>query len=59
MGLVYTLVMIPAICISFVNPIVSFFIYSLIVVVFIISTALGRGEIVMSLPATPKSGEMK
>jgi len=59
MGLVYTLIMIPAIGISFINPIVSFFIYSFIVVIFIISTALGRGEIAMTLPAAHKSGEMK
>ncbi len=57
MGLVYTLIMIPAICISFFNPAISFIIYALIVVIFIISTALGRGEIVMTLPAAPKSGD--
>ncbi len=55
MGLVYTLVMIPAIGISFINPIISFYVYIFIVIVFIISTALGRGEIAMSLPVTPKS----
>jgi uncharacterized membrane protein len=56
MGLVYALIMIPAIGVSFVNPAISFFIYGFIVVAFIISTALGRGEIVMSLPAAHKPG---
>jgi uncharacterized membrane protein len=56
MGLVYALIMIPAIGISFVNPAISFFIYGFIVMAFIISTALGRGEIVMSLPTTRKPG---
>jgi len=55
MGLVYALIMIPAIGISFIKPIVSFYIYIFIVVVFIISTALGRWEIAMSLPVSPKS----
>lgn len=55
MGLVYTLIMIPAIGISFVKPIISFYIYIFFVVVFIISTALGRGEIVLSMPVTLKS----
>lgn len=55
MGLVYTLIIIPAIGISFIKPIISFYIYIFIVVVFIISTALGRGEIAMSVPVTPKS----
>ncbi len=57
MGLVYTLIMIPAIGISFINPIISFYVYIFIVVVFIISTALGRGEIVMSMPTAPKSNK--
>ncbi len=55
MGLVYTLIMIPAIGISFVKPIVSFYIYIFLVVAFIISTALGKGEIVMSMPVAAKS----
>jgi uncharacterized membrane protein len=54
MGLVYTLIIIPAIVMSFIKPIVSFYIYIFIVIVFITSTALGRGEIVMSMPITPK-----
>jgi len=57
MGLVYTLILIPAIGISFIKPIISFYIYIFIVVVFIISTALGRGEIVMSMPVASKSKE--
>lgn len=55
MGLVYTLIMIPAIGISFIKPIVSFYIYIFIVAAFIVSTALGRWEIVMSMPVASKS----
>jgi len=57
MGLVYAIIMIPAIGTSFVNPVISFSIYSLIVIVFILSTAFGRWEIAMILPVGPKSGE--
>lgn len=59
MGLIYTLIMLPAIGISFVNPAVSFLIYGLIVLIFIISTALGKGEVAMSFPVTQRSGENK
>ena len=55
MGFVYAVIMIPAIGISFIKPIVSFYIYIFIVVAFIISTALGRGEIAMSMPVAAKS----
>jgi len=55
MGLAYTLILLPAIGISFINPIVSFSIYSFIVVVFIVSTALGKGEIAMILPTASKT----
>jgi uncharacterized membrane protein len=58
MGLVYTIIMLSAISISFVNPVISFFIYGFIVVAFIIFTALGRQEIVLSVPTAPKSGEI-
>ncbi len=54
MGLVYTIVMLPSIGISLIQPIISFYIYIFIVIVFIISTALGRGEIVMSMPVASK-----
>ncbi|NIO21259.1 MAG: DUF1211 domain-containing protein [Candidatus Aenigmarchaeota archaeon] len=57
MGLVYTVIMLFAIGISFVNPVISFFIYGLIVVAFITFTALGRAEIAMTVPTAPKSGE--
>jgi uncharacterized membrane protein len=59
MGLVYALVMLPAIGISFINPIISFYIYIFIVVVFIISTAMGRGELVLSIPVKTKSEKNK
>jgi hypothetical protein len=57
MGFAYTLIMIPAIGLSFINPAISFFIYGFIVVAFVIFTALGRGEIVMTLPSAAKSAE--
>jgi uncharacterized membrane protein len=57
MGLVYTIIMLSAMGISFVNPVISFFIYGFIVMAFVIFTALGRGEIVMSVPTAPKSEE--
>ncbi len=57
MGLAYTLIMIPAISLSFINPVISFCIYGFIVVAFIIFTALGRGEIVMTLPSAANSAE--
>lgn len=57
MGLVYTLIMAPAIGIAFISPKVSFIIYALIVWVFIISTMLGRGEVAMIMPVSPESGE--
>ncbi len=57
MGLVYTLIMAPAIGIAFISPKVSFIIYALIVWVFIISTMLGRGEVAMIMPVSPESGK--
>ena len=56
MGLAYAIIMISAMGISFLNPVISFFVYGFIVVAFIAFTALGRGEIVMSVPTAPKSG---
>jgi uncharacterized membrane protein len=50
MGLVYTLIMVPAIGIAFVNPKASFIIYALFVLTFIIFTLLGRGEVAMVMP---------
>lgn len=57
MGLVYFIIILLAIGLSFINPIISFFIYGLIVVAFILATVLGRGELVMSLPAPSKPGD--
>jgi len=57
MGLFYTIIMLSAIGISFVNPVISFFIYGFIVVAFIIFTALGRAEIAMTMPTAHKSEE--
>lgn len=56
MGLIYTLVMLPAIVLSFFNPVISFSIYSLMVVIIIIATILGKSEMVMIWPVTRKSG---
>jgi uncharacterized membrane protein len=50
MGLVYALIMIPAIAIAFVNPIVSFIIYGVFVLAFIVFTMLGKGEVAMVMP---------
>jgi uncharacterized membrane protein len=50
MGLIYTLIMVPAIGIAFVNPKVSFFVYAVFVLAFIIITMLGKGEVAMIMP---------
>jgi len=55
MGLIYTLIMLPAIVISFFNPVLSFFIYGLMVLIIIFATVLGRSEMVMSWPVTHKN----
>jgi uncharacterized membrane protein len=54
MGLVYTLILVPAIGISFVSPVTSFVIYSLMVVGFIVLTMLGRSDIATVWPETSK-----
>ena len=54
MGLVYTLIMIPAIAISFINPSLSFWIYGFIVVVFVITSMLGKSEVAMIVPVSKK-----
>jgi uncharacterized membrane protein len=55
MGLVYTLIMVPAIGIAFVNPKVSFIIYALFVLAFIVFTLLGKGEVAMVMPVPSES----
>jgi uncharacterized membrane protein len=55
MGLVYTLIMVPAIGIAFVNPKVSFIIYALFVLFFIVFSMLGKGEVAMVMPAPSDS----
>jgi uncharacterized membrane protein len=57
MGLVYTLIMVPAIAIAFVNPKVSFIVYALFVLAFIIFTMLGKGEVAMVMPVSSESEE--
>jgi uncharacterized membrane protein len=57
MGLVYTLIMVPAIAIAFVNPSVSFIIYAVFVLVFIVFTLLGKGELAMVMPVSSESEE--
>ena len=51
MGLFYATVMWAAIGLAFLIPVVSFFIYSLIVLAFIIFSLVGKGEVAMILPA--------
>jgi uncharacterized membrane protein len=55
MGLVYTSIMVPAIAIAFVNPKVSFIVYAVFVLVFIIFTVLGKGEVAMVMPMPAES----
>jgi len=55
MGLVYTLIMLPAIGIAFVSPKLSFIIYTLFVLAFIFFTILGKGEVAMVMPVRSKS----
>ncbi len=50
MGLLYAAVMVASIGLAFLIPGVSFIIYSLIVLAFIISTLMGKGEVAMVLP---------
>ncbi|MFC2169533.1 TMEM175 family protein [Acidobacteriota bacterium] len=50
MGLVYALIMLPAIGVAFVSPKLSFLIYTLFVFAFIFITILGRGEVAMVMP---------
>lgn len=55
MGLVYTMIMVPAIAIAFALPKVSFLIYALFVLAFIFITILGRGEVAMIMPVPSDS----
>jgi uncharacterized membrane protein len=50
MGLFYAAVMWASIGLAFLVPVVSFFIYSLIVPAFIIFTLMGKGEVTLILP---------
>ncbi len=55
MGLIYTLIMLTAIVISFFNPIISFFIYGLMVLIIILGTVLGKTEMVTIWPVARKT----
>ena len=55
MGLVYTLIMIPAIGMAFISPKISFIIYGIFVLAFIFFTMLGKGEVAMVMPVPPDS----
>lgn len=55
MGLVYTLIIVPAIGIAFVNPKISFIIYATFVLAFIVFTMLGKGEVAMVMPVRSES----
>lgn len=55
MGLVYTLIIVPAIGLALVNPKMSFIIYAAFVLAFIVFTMLGKGEVAMVMPVPSKS----
>lgn len=55
MGLVYTMIMVPAIAIAFALPKVSFLIYAFFVLAFIFITILGKGEVAMIMPVPSDS----
>lgn len=55
MGIVYTVIMLMAITIAFFNPKVSFLIYAIFVMAFILFTLFGKGEMAMSLPISEKN----
>ncbi|UCE42624.1 MAG: DUF1211 domain-containing protein [Candidatus Aminicenantes bacterium] len=55
MGFVYTLIMVPAIGFAFVNPQLSFIIYALFVLAFIVFTMLGKGEVALLMPVPSES----
>lgn len=50
MGLLYAVVLLASIGLAFLIPGVSFFIYSVIVLAFIIFSLMGKGEVAMILP---------
>lgn len=56
MGLIYTLIMVPAIAISFINRTVSFLVSGLMVAVIIGSTLFGRTEFVTVFPRSTMRG---
>jgi uncharacterized membrane protein len=57
MGFVYTLIMVPAIVIALFNPKVSFIIYAIFVLSFIVFTMLGKGEVALVMPVSSESEE--
>jgi len=59
MGLVYTLIMLPAIGVAFVSPKLSFLIYTLFVLAFIFFTILGKGEVALIMPVRSESEREK
>ncbi len=52
MGVVYTVIMMLAISVAFINPKAAFSIYGVFVLAFIIFTLLGRGEVAMIVPVS-------
>ena len=55
MAIAYLATILIAIGIAFVNPVISFILYFLIVVAVILLTAIGRGELVTTLPVNQKT----
>jgi len=57
MAIAYLVTILIALGISFVSPVISFILYFLIVVAVIILTAIGKAELVVALPVSPKTKE--
>jgi uncharacterized membrane protein len=55
MAITYLVTILIALGIAFVNPVISFFLYFLIVVAVIILTAIGRWDLVTTLPVAQKT----
>jgi uncharacterized membrane protein len=59
MAITYLTIILIALGISFINPLISFILYFLIVVAVIILTAIGKTELVTVLPVTHKTDEQR
>ena len=57
MAIAYLVTLLIALGIAFVNPVISFILYFLIVVAVIILTAIGKWELVTTLPVRQRTDE--